>query len=459
MTLFEIALQNESLVFIDDSNGVEYTLKNLPQVNFKAKSKSLVFLYLSNSIKNIGAFWSLMRGEHCIALLSIDLTPSFKHQLEQLYKPDYIIDFSRTFVEHYNYHSPDSYLSFFESKFKNSKNINNNIKLLISTSGSTGSPKFVKLSETNIIENARSICDYLPINTKDVTPLNLPIYYSYGLSVLTSNSLEGGKIVCTNEDVLKKEFWLNFEKYGYTSIAGVPFVYEMLDRIGFTKKNYPTLRYLTQAGGKLQDILVKKYAEYSKENKIDFFVMYGQTEATARMSYLPPDKTLDKLGSIGKPIKNGIFSIDSQTNELCYEGPNVFGGYVTHPDELTTYENNLLLHTGDLAKIDNDGYYYIIGRAKRFVKIFGSRINLDEVESILSKKFEINAKCIGLNDKSILIFILNNERYNVEQITQFLSIEIKIHITAIKLKEVNDFPLTANGKIDYTKLTKSYETA
>ena len=299
------------------------------------------------------------------------------------------------------------------------------------------------------------MCEYLPINASYVTPLNLPVFYSYGLSVLTSNSLRGGKIVCTNDDVLKKGFWESFQKYGYTSFAGVPFVYEMLDRIGFTKKEYPSLKYFTQAGGKLQDPLVKKYGEYAIQHQIKFYVMYGQTEATARMSYLLPNDTLNKIGSIGKPIPNGTFIIDEETNELCYKGSNIFGGYVQIANDLSSYNQEEILRTGDIAKVDDDGFYFITGRLKRFTKLFGNRINLDEVESLVAKQFNGHIKCIGFNDSQLIIFT-NEKEIELDIIAKFISSELKLHISVIKHKFVDEIPLTANGKINYTELLNIY---
>ena len=195
------------------------------------------------------------------------------------------------------------------------KQLHADLKVLLSTSGTTGTPKLVKLSEANLRANAQSILAYLPIKQDDVTPLNLSICYSYGLSVLTSNSLAGGTIVCTNKDILSKDFWADFEKLGYTTLAGVPYIYEMLNRIGFLKKNYPQLRYMTQAGGKLSSKLAEVFSTHLKSQNKDFFIMYGQTEATARMSYLHPSYIESKIDSIGKAIPNGTFSIDKETNE------------------------------------------------------------------------------------------------------------------------------------------------
>lgn len=454
MKLYNYALLNSSLEFIDAENGKVFLLNELSKLNFDSESKALVFAYLDNTIESISIFWSLMRSDHCIALLSPSISIHFKEELEYLYKPKFVYDKTREELTAYN-RIVEKGIYYFKAKTTIENKIDSHIKLLLSTSGTTGSPKFVKLSEGNLISNAVSICDYLPIRESDVTPLNLPIFYSYGLSILTSNALKGGKIVCSNDDLMKKEFWENFQKFGYTSFGGVPFVFEMLDRIGFTKKDYNSLRYFTQAGGKLQDVLVKKYAEYAQKNQLKFYVMYGQTEATARMSYLPSEDLLKKIGSIGKPIFNGSFEIDTNTSELCYSGPNVFGGYVEKLNDLTFFDKASVLRTGDLARVDEDGYYFITGRLKRVAKIFGNRINLDEIESILYKKFKQDFKCVCINDKDLLILtdIYDNDLIGAKD---FVSKELKLHISVIKTKIIESIPLTVNGKVDYKELINIY---
>ena len=323
---------------------------------------------------------------------------------------------------------------------------------MISTSGTTGSPKFVKLSEENIYNNALSILDYLPVIDTDVTPLNLPIYYSYGLSVLITNAIRRGQIICGVKNIFNKLFWVDFQKYGFTSLAGVPYVYEVLNNIGFTKIKYPTLRYLTQAGGKLNDQLIKIFQQYSICNHIDFFMMYGQTEATARISYLNITRHINKIGSVGKAVLNGKLMIDKTTNELIYHGPNVYGGYAESISDLMSYQKDCSLYTGDIAKFDNEGFLYIIGRINRFVKILGSRISLDEIENILKDNFSGgNFVCIGKEDTYLQLYSTDAD-LEQQNVIKFMEEFFKIDPYFIKYKYINNLPLTMNGKINYKKL-------
>lgn len=451
-SLFHRAKQNKNLRFFS-GNGDVLDLYSIGVGGLDEYSKDLAILYIDNSIKSLDLFWRFYASIHAIALLSPGLSISLKRKIEEEYKPLFIYDVGRTDIP--GYIAKDDYYLRIETGVSGS--IHEKVKVLLSTSGTTGSPKFVKLSDENLTQNALSIIDYLPINSTDTTPLNLPIYYSYGLSVLTSNSLAGGKVFCTNSDILSPGFWEELKAFEFTSIAGVPYVYEMLSRIGFLKKDYPSLRYLTQAGGRLNETLVAKFAEYAESRGILFYVMYGQTEATARMSYLHPSAAKSKLGSIGKPIKNGAFEIDRDSDELMYRGPNVFGGYANRRWDLKYFSTEDLLKTGDLARVDSDGYYYIMGRAKRFAKIFGLRVNLDEIENALVKKFNASFACIGVEDSYLLI--ANNASVRQADIKEYLRDLYNIHPAALKTTFRESFPLTQNGKVDYSKILSEFNDA
>lgn len=461
MRLFDEINKNKSLIFIDAKEKDKYLIEDIlfDLTKLEKKQKQLVFLYCNNQLHSIGIYFSLLKNNFTIALLNEDLDVHLKDKLERTYLPNVIIDKSRIEINNYKDALVKSN-SFALSLFKSDKNkpiIHDNVKILLSTSGTTGSPKFVKLSEENLYENANSISDYLPINSVDITPLNLPFFYSYGLSVLHTNALKGGAIICNTDDVLSKGFWSQFDEFGFTSIAGVPFVYEMLDRIGFRKKKYQTLRYISQAGGNLNEKTKQRFLDYCLNNSIEFYVMYGQTEATARISYVQPSKLSENINSIGKPILKGTLLIDNETQELLYQGPNVFGGYAQKNEDLAVWEELSQLHTGDLGRKNEEGFYFITGRMKRFIKVFGNRVNLDEIESFLKLKLEgTNFACIGIEDKNIIVFTDTNV-ITVEDIKKTVVQELKIHSSVIKHKMINEFPLTSNGKINYKELQKSYE--
>lgn len=453
MRLIEKIKGNEHFQILDEATSNSYYYHEIPEFPIISNEKLLIFCYLNNTFESIAFFLKALESCHVLALFSEKLADNLKMMLESNYNPNYIFDTSRP--EILKYRQVDNNL--FQKIENTLHNIHNDLKLLLSTSGTTGSPKLVKLSEKNLVSNAESIAAYLPISKTDIVPLNLPLQYAYGLSILTSNAIGGATVCVGSLDIISRGFWDNFQKYHYTTLAGVPYSYEMLDRIGFTKMYLPSLQYFTQAGGKLRDQLVRKFGKYAEEYGKLFYVMYGQTEATARMSYLEPSELLHHVGSIGKPISGGQFKINPDTSELIYMGANVFGGYAECLEDLTTFKSTGILNTGDLAKVDANGFYYITGRSKRIIKIYGNRINLDDLETVISKHFGDLYPCVGWQDKNILIFS-TNEDCKKNEIIAWLTNEYKLHPTTFKVIITNLMPLTANGKIDYRSLISDYET-
>lgn len=334
--------------------------------------------------------------------------------------------------------------------------INPELALCLTTSGSTGSPKFVRLSLANVKANAESIAEYLEIDENERPVTVLPSYYSYGVSVINSHLIKGATLLMTEGTVAQREFW-NFMKENHaTSIAGVPYTYEMLKMLRFFRMDLPYLKTMTQAGGKLNKDIAKEYIEFAQSKGKKFFVMYGQTEATARMSYLPFEKALDKYASIGIAIPRGKFSlIDVNGNtieepdvdgELVYEGPNVSLGYAECRADLAKGdENHGVLHTGDVARRDADGYYYITGRMKRFVKVWGNRCNLDATEQLV-KAITTSCACVGVDDK-ITIFV--TEPGLEDAIVKLLVEKTGFNNRAFAMKVIDAIPVKSSGKIDY----------
>jgi len=445
-----------TLTFIgaDSKEAITWKELNSSLPDFKSESKKLAFLYVDNSLASVKVIIAFLKSNHAFCLLNSNLNEDLKRRLENIYKPDYIFDKDLNRGDSSKVVYESGAFKLIEIK-QNESPVHKDIKILLSTSGTTGSPKFVKLTDSNFINNAESILDYLPINSEDTTILNLPVNYSYGLSVLITNILKGSRIICSNETVLSRNFWNIFKEYNCNNLSGVPYTYEMLVRLGFLKMTGLKLKYMTQAGGKLKENTRMIFAEHAKKNDIRFFVMYGQTEATARMSYLPADKLTEKPGSIGKPIKNGNFTIDKSTQELIYSGPNVGCGYAENRMDLSNCEPLAVLHTGDLAKADEDGFYYITGRLNRFVKLFGNRVSLDELETDLNSVFHGFIGCCGIEDRMLLIF---SDMKNLvpETICNYVSDKYKIHISAIKYVSLNEIPLNTNQKVNYQAVIQEH---
>ena len=337
--------------------------------------------------------------------------------------------------------------------------LHENVALLLTTSGSTGSPKLVRLSYENITANATSIAEYLSIDDQERPITLLPMNYSFGLSIINSHLLKGATILLTSKSLMEKEFWTFLKEQMATSLSGVPYTFEILWKLRFLRMDLPSLKTLTQAGGKLNNELNKEFSEFCLKAHKRFFVMYGQTEATARMSYLPPQYSLTKLGSMGIAIPGGEFSLIDDAGceiagydimgELVYRGKNVSMGYAECGSDLKKEdENQGVLITGDLAKRDADNFYYIVGRKKRFIKIFGNRVNLDETERLL-KSIIPDCACTGADDHMI-IYITDQER--MEEIRGFISSKTGIHPTAFSIRHIHAIPKNSSGKTVYTGL-------
>jgi len=281
---------------------------------------------------------------------------------------------------------------------------------------------------------------------------------------LNTHLAAGGSIVLTNKSIISDGFWQIFNEQNVTNFNGVPYHYEVLKKIGFLKKEYPHLQYLTQAGGKLSNSLISLFGNWSFEKKIKFFVMYGQTEATARISYLPFDRILEKIGSVGFSIPNGSLEIQdiesgilieqgNKVGELVYKGKNVMMGYSFSANDLWKGDElNGVLKTGDLAYFDNDGYAYITGRLKRFIKLFGNRIGLDEIEKFLIEK-KYNVICTGIDD----FLMLATRDNNSDEIRSIICDRFHLAKSVVKVMQFDSFPINSNGKINYQEIINLFQ--
>ncbi|PZG00368.1 AMP-binding protein [Micromonospora deserti] len=329
------------------------------------------------------------------------------------------------------------------------------LALLLSTSGSTGSPKLVRLSHTNLQANAESIAEYLAIRPTDRAATTLPLHYCYGLSVVNSHLARGAALVLTDLSVADACFWELFRATRATTFAGVPYTFELLDRVGFAAMNLPHLRYLSQAGGRLAPEQVVRYAELGRRAGWDLFVMYGQTEATARMAYLPPDLAADHPAAIGVPVPGGAFRLapvddhpDPEVGELVYAGPNVMLGYATSPADLALGRTVDELHTGDLARRTAGGLYEIVGRRSRFAKILGLRIDPQQVETMLARH-GVSTTCVG-GDSELLVAAVGDG--DPRRVRRLVAEEVGLPPRAVRVLVLAELPRLATGKPDLPAL-------
>jgi acyl-CoA synthetase (AMP-forming)/AMP-acid ligase II len=417
--------------------------------------KALAFCFCRNSLASVVWYLAGVDAGHAVALLDDGLSEEFKSRLIDLYAPDLILGSSEATVAGLGcsdlYDSPATFL--WRRKRAAPHEIGPNLSLLLSTSGSTGSPKFVRLTRGNVVANAESISSALEIHADERAISSLPMHYSYGLSVLNTHLLMGARIVLTNDGLMSPDFWSVVREHECTSFAGVPYSYQMLHRLGIDKLNVPSLKTMTQAGGKLNTELVQRFHETMARRDGRFFVMYGQTEATARIAILPHRCLPEKLGSAGLAIPGGRLHIDAepgQSGELIYTGPNVMMGYANCREDLSL--GDVLqgrLATGDLARLDSEGFVYIEGRMKRDAKLFGLRINLDEIESML--RVYGPTAVVGGTDQ-LMIYCEHGDEQSFARYGRDLATKLKVNHRALVFRRLERLPVNGSGKIDYQAL-------
>ncbi|EPO1786201.1 AMP-binding protein [Cronobacter turicensis] len=335
------------------------------------------------------------------------------------------------------------------------------LALLITTSGSTGSPKLVRQSYENLLSNCASICDYLTIDANERPLVYLPMNYVYGLSVIHSHLAQGATLLMTRSGPVQPGFWAFVKSQQATSLAGVPYTFEMLNKLRFMRMTLPSLRTLTQAGGKLSTALHEAFAAWAQEQGKRFVVMYGASEATSRMGYLPAEHAATMAGAMGVAIPGGRFTLEDENGaeitaaqeigELIYYGPNVCPGYAQTRDCLARGDDfKGRLATGDLARRDENGVYTIVGRKKRFLKVFGNRVGLDELEQLVKNQF-VGLECAtgGVDDR-ITLFLTDETQ--AETVKSWLAQTCQLHHSAFRVVILDAIPKNAAGKTLYAQL-------
>lgn len=451
--------------------GKTYSYRDLSQAGedlaSAAGERCLAMVLCTNTPGSVLGYTAFVNHRIVPILVAANLDSTLLRHLIERYRPDYLwlpdqmVDEIPGTVAHraWGY-------SLVKTAWQKVYPLYEELALLLTTSGSTGSPKLVRQSYANLLANTESIVSYLHLDASERPITTLPMNYTYGLSILNTHLYVGAAVLMTEASIMQKEFWQMFRTYGATSFGGVPYTYEMLDKLRFLRMELPTLRTMTQAGGKLSTELHRKFAEAAQASGRSFVVMYGQAEATARMAYLPPEKAIEKCGSMGIAIPGGRFRlIDANgaeinepdvTGELVYEGKNVTLGYADQGSDLIKGdERRGVLITGDMAKADADGYYYIVGRKKRFLKMFGSRVNLDETERLVRAAFpQIDCACGGVDDK---MFVFVTEEAQQDAVKKYLSNTLHLHPSAFRLTVLAEIPRNDAGKTLYSALTSYYE--
>jgi acyl-coenzyme A synthetase/AMP-(fatty) acid ligase len=411
-----------------------------------SRKRQLVAIEMRNDVDAIAAYLGALRSG-TPAILTAEGGTAWEHPIISTFRPEKAVLCTES-----------GWTIETRDDAEDAKGLHSDLAVMLSTSGTTGSPKLVKLSHSNLHENARSIAEYLEITPERRAITNLPLHYSYGLSVLNSHLAAGASIVLTELSVVDEDFWEVVRREQVTDLPGVPYTYELFEKVGLRSDPPESLKVMTQAGGRLPPNLVRDYAEFSRSRGIRFFVMYGQTEATARMAYLPPEQTLENSDCIGVPIPRGKFEIRDEagkaiskpgvSGELVYHGPNVMMGYALKREDLAGPAKLPELLTGDIAQWSEAGFVKIVGRSSRFSKIAGLRIGLDDVERILRESGR-RAYAAG-TDEFVAVALIDGA--DAAAARKLLAERCKLPAHHLVVFNLADAPTLPSGKIDYLRV-------
>jgi acyl-CoA synthetase (AMP-forming)/AMP-acid ligase II/peptidoglycan/LPS O-acetylase OafA/YrhL len=408
-------------------------------------TRRLVLLEAANDVRTVVTYLAALSGRHPVLVVAAD-DADRQGDIVRSYAPDTVC-------------TPDGIRRLHPGDVPRHE-LHPDLAVLLSTSGSTGSPKLVRLSRTNIEANARSIAAYLDLRPTDRAMTSLPLHYCYGLSVLTSHLVSGASIVLTDLSVADECFWDLARSTRATNFAGVPYTFDLLDASDFAARDLPHLRHVTQAGGRMAPGQVTRYAELGRRRGWDLFVMYGQTEATARIAYLPPALAAERPTSIGIPVPGGELRIDPlvgadgaaepDVGELVYTGPNVMMGYAERAADLSRGHETPELRTGDLARQCDDGLFEITGRLNRCAKVFGLRVDLDRLERQLHEAGR-PARLVA-HDETLHAFVTQPRL--LRRVREHVARLASVPLGAVRVYQVGSIPRTDAGKCDYAALSR-----
>ncbi len=459
-------------VALVSDRGQTYSYEDLDTLSIsrlsKLESGGVCLLVCNISDAAIIFYVGLIRKRITTILIDESLEQHKLEKIISLYSPNYVISPSTSsfFPKKFETIGRLDDLTIYENKSENHNPHLQNTALCLTTSGSTGSSKFVKLSIGNIESNTKSIIKAVRISQNQTTITTMPMHYSYGLSVINTSLEAGGKLIVNTSQVTSKEFWNKITKYEVNTISGVPYIYEQLSRITPEFLHKTKIRKFTQAGGKLSKPVRERFKEIVSETGISFYVMYGQTEATARMAVLPPEDFSEFDNAIGFAIPGGNLTVCNELGsaietpgiegEICYEGPNVFQGYATSRESLIDNESHApILKSGDLGYFDDEGRFYITGRIKRIAKLLGNRINLEEVEHYLLQE-GIETICVEHRDR---LRVVSTFAEIPKEIQSNLLNYLGISPVLVIFDSIPSIPRLPSGKVDYGSVIKSFGEA
>lgn len=461
----ELDQKNKQNMAIIDSEGSKITygevLSFVNKFRESVGQRALMFVLSRNCVGAAVGYLGAMANHVVPLMLGAGMDRELLETLIDLYRPSYlwkpvemVEDEENVLLREYRYALVSTGLPTYP--------MFEDLSLLLTTSGSTGSPKLVRHSYGNLEAQARNISAFFELDSAERPMVDLPIHYTYGLSVLNSHLYSGATVLLTGLNVLNSEYWDFLKGEKASSFTNVPYSYEILKKLRVFRMDLPYLKTFSQGGGKLEEGLHREFAEYARDTGRKFIVTYGQTEGSARMAWLPPEYALEKCGSIGKAIPGGkLYIVDEEgreidrpdtIGEMVYEGPNVTLGYAEKREDLALGdERHGVLCTGDMVKKDSDGFFYIVGRKKRFLKLWGYRVGLDECENLIKAAFDVECACVG-DDRCMEIYVTSGQ--DKDAVRRYLADKTGINSSAFQVHDIEALPRNEAGKILYSVLER-----
>ena len=455
-SITDLALKDNEGGCLTYGNLVAHIIKFYPQL----KHRTVAFILCKNTVGSMLGYLSLVEHDIVPLMLSSKIDSELLETLMATYLPAYLWVpkeekakfFYPSVYEQYGYILLETGNEIYP--------ISEKLQLLMTTSGSTGSPKLVRYKKGNLEANAKNVATAFGWTKSERPICDLGMQYTMGLNVINTHLYVGATVLLTTYNLFSGELWDYLREEKATNFTGVPFSYDIFARLHFDRMELPYLTTLSQGGGKLTDNRFIWLADYAKKNNKRFIASFGTTETSARMAMLPPEFAESKVGSIGRAIPEGeLFLIDSDgevlndpiaEGEMCYKGPNVTMGYGLCREDLNKDDEwNGVYHTGDLARRDKDGCYYVTGRLSRFLKLLSYRISLDQCERLIQERFNIECACTG-TDQRMDIYITDADK--VKEVQEFVMNKTGLFKNLFKVFLIDNIPRNDSGKIKYKEL-------
>ncbi len=460
--------QKSDSIALIDNEGSRVTYGELAElmktVGAQVEPRCLIFNLCKNTVGSMAGYLGFVEREAVPVTLNARIDQELLQNLMDIYAPAYIWAPEEE-SSRFGYEAIFGVYGYVLLKTGNViYPMNDMLQLCMTTSGSTGSPKLVRYKKGNLEANARNVAIAFGWTEKERPICDLGMQYTMGLNVINTHLYVGATLLLTTYNLMSGDFWDYIRRERGTNFTGVPFSYDIFYRLHFESMDLPDLHTLSQGGGKLTDARFVQLAEYAQRTGKRFIASFGTTETSARMACLPAELALSKTGSIGRAIPEGeLFLIDENgklltdpvaEGEMCYRGPNVTMGYaVCREDLMKGDEFNGEYHTGDLARRDEDGCYYVTGRLSRFLKLLSYRVSLDQSERLIQQEFGIECACAG-TDKRMNIYITDERRK--EEVLEFIATKTGLFRNLFKVFVVPEIIRNDSGKIRYREMDAKY---